>query len=219
MILDAIATHPKGTRAVAMVATDGVYFTSPHPGLPISDQLGDWDTAEKVNLTLFKPGVYWDDKARAAIREGEKPQFKARGVDAQAFAKRIGKIDEWFGSWSGQYPEADSDWPVVTFPLNFSMVSPLQALQRGKWDTAGVVTDSSERTEKSNPDGKRSNGYYDQQSDVYRSKPFNGRNRVGEIETSMPYSKGLRVEDQEWRDSVTPDGYSSQAIRDALGMG
>lgn len=45
--------HPMGTSAVAMVATDGVYFASPHPGLRISSALGDWSTSEKANLTLF----------------------------------------------------------------------------------------------------------------------------------------------------------------------
>ena len=31
MILDAITTHPEDAKAVAMVATDAVYFTSPGP--------------------------------------------------------------------------------------------------------------------------------------------------------------------------------------------
>jgi hypothetical protein len=67
MILDAIATHPLRTEAV-MIATDGIYFTAPHPGLPLSNQLGDWETKSLNNLMLFKPGTYWDDETRARAR-------------------------------------------------------------------------------------------------------------------------------------------------------
>jgi hypothetical protein len=219
MILDAIATHPEGTKAVAMVATDGVYFTSPHPSLPISSRLGEWDTAQKINLTLFKPGVYWDDKARRAIRDGNRPQFKARGVNAESFAKAIDEIDRLFAAWSGKYPDTDSDWPKVTFALGFNMVSCLQALHRGKWNTAGMVTDTSEVTHDSNPKGKRDSGYYDADMSVYRSRPFNGRDKAGNIETSLAYNKGLVIKDPETLDVMMPDGYGNLIIKETLGMG
>ena len=55
-----------------MVATDGVYFTSKHPTLPISkDKLGLWEETEISGLTLMKPGVYWHDRTREQIRKGE----------------------------------------------------------------------------------------------------------------------------------------------------
>src|SRR5690606_895113 len=61
MITHAIATHPKKTKDLLMVATDGVYFRSPHPSLEIDkSRLGAWDESIKRNLTLFMPGIYWD---------------------------------------------------------------------------------------------------------------------------------------------------------------
>ena len=67
MITDAIATHPIGKKDVAMVATDGVYFLSEHPDLPLSSKLGEWGHSAKHHLTLFKPGFYWDDKTRQRL--------------------------------------------------------------------------------------------------------------------------------------------------------
>lgn len=216
MILDAIATHPQRTKAVAMVATDGIYFTSPHPGLPVSKSLGEWDAKEKVNLTLFKPGVYWDDKAREAIRDGSRPQFKARGVSAQSFAAVIDDIDAMFREWSGVYPRDETDWPVVKFKLGFNMVTCLQALRRGKWNTAGVVSDS-EVEHKSSPSRKRDKGWYD--GKFYRSSPYDGRDKTGNIETCEAYSKGLIIKDPELLGTVTPDGYPNQIVKEVLGMG
>jgi hypothetical protein len=98
------------------------------------------------------------------------------------------------------------------------MVSCLQALQRGKWNTAALVTDTTIRTENSDPSGKRAGGYYDSNARVYRSRPRDGRDKAGNIETSKPYDKGQRVEDQEWRDLVTPDGYCNDILKETLGM-
>lgn len=160
MILDAIATHPQRSKAVVMIATDGVYFTSPHPGLPVSNKLGEWEMKERSNLTLFKPGVYWDDDARNDIKDGTAPRFKARGVSARDFVKVIGALDEEFSSWGDALPVKESKWPARTFTLGFSMVTPKQALARGsaglkgenpsderiekardRWDYAGLVSD------------------------------------------------------------------------------
>ena len=102
-ILDAIATHPEGSKAVAMVATDGVYFLSRHPTLPLSEVLGEWEETEHDNMTLFKPGVYWDDKAREAISRGDSAMFKARGVNARSFSRVLSRIDDQFNSWQVIY--------------------------------------------------------------------------------------------------------------------
>lgn len=139
MILDAIATHPEGANAVVMVATDGVYFTSPHPGLPDSTKLGEWEAKKHENLTLFKPGVYWDDESRETIAKGEAPQLKSRGINAAAFAKVILGIDEKFIQWekigppgtrvqTGPKSWREVKWPEVRFPVSFSMKTCKQAL-------------------------------------------------------------------------------------------
>lgn len=131
MILDAIATHPKGVKALLMIATDAVFFDSPHPGLTLSSKLGDWDLKERENLTLFKPGMYWDDKAREAIRVGKNPEFKSRGVHAGDFAKHIAAVDN---QWREFKARKTAPWPSFKMPVGFAQVSLKQAYQR----TAGI---------------------------------------------------------------------------------
>lgn len=215
MGLDAIATHPKGQADLLMVATDAVYFLSEHPSLPLSDQLGEWDHAERSRLTLFKPGVYWDDAARTAIQTGEHAVFKARGVNAREFSASIAEIDRKFSVWDGKPPPVDSpmfneqemaalgfpQWPRVTFKAGFAMTTALQALIRHKWHLAGVIDSGDDGTGKimvqsANPSDKRTSAWYDSEYDpqrpLYRSWPHEqGRNGV----ESVPYEKRFGLED------------------------
>ena len=98
-ILDAIGTHPMGARAALMIATDAVLFLTEHPDLPISNQLGDWSHKVKRNVTLAKPGFWWDQSARDALVEGKAPSVKSRGISAAAFARTMGVVDEQFNGW------------------------------------------------------------------------------------------------------------------------
>lgn len=112
MILDAIASHPLGAQGVAMVATDAVYFLRRHPTLSIGSGLGQWDEKKKKNVTLFKPGVYWDDKAREALAAGpnQSPVFKARGINSRDFARCLTRIDNHFKEWGkGWVPVVDDE--------------------------------------------------------------------------------------------------------------
>lgn len=172
-ILEAIATHPKGAKDVAMVATDGVYFLSPHPKLPISERLGDWDIAEKSNLCLFKPGVYWDDAARDSIRKGDPAKFKARGVSAKAFSVRIADIDRAFSEWDKSQGLGQLIFPEVSFPIAFSVISLNQALAWNKWEVAGEVRENVTVNQHSWPDEKRSvkDCGFDKEAGVWRSRP------------------------------------------------
>lgn len=79
-ILDAIATHPQGTKALVMVATDGAFFTSPHPSLPLppSKVLGEWEESKLKGLCVFKQGAYWHDEDRERIAKGTDPLLKDR---------------------------------------------------------------------------------------------------------------------------------------------
>lgn len=148
-ILEAIATHPKGTTDLLMVATDGVYFRSPHPSLECDpEKLGAWSAETKHNLTLFLPGVYWDDKTREKILAGMAPHLKSRGVSAKALASMVGDVDAQFAKME------DWEWPTITVPLPFSMTTATQAMARGKWETAGVIG-TAERTMNANPSTKR----------------------------------------------------------------
>jgi len=198
MILDAIATHPEGTHAVVMVATDGVYFTRPHPGLPVSDDLGDWEETRHTGLTLFKPGVYWTDNTRAKIAEGRDPSFKARGINAREFAGQLSGIDDHFSRWPASYPgERDPEgtregwYPKVTFTSGFSMITCQQALQRGKWFLAGAVG-KQELTQDADPIGKRHSGYME--GGIYWSRPFNDG---GPQLESWPYDRRFGQPDPE----------------------
>lgn len=176
MILDAIATHPEGTNALLMVATDGLYFRSRHPALRTSQALGTWSETRKENLLLFKPGVYWDDDTRKRIGSGRDPRFKARGISSKAFAHKLAEIDTAFSRWDGT-----GDWPSVTFESGFSMVTCQQALQRGRWDTAGTVTDVW-LDQDSDPSAKRLCPPY-RDRDIWRTRVHPGG------QESVPYDK------------------------------
>lgn len=239
MILEAIATHPDRSRAVAMVATDGVYFLSPHPSLPISDRLGDWSYGEKHNMTAFKPGVYWDDKAREAIRAGEAPRFKARGISARYFAASISRIDDEFKAWdpAGTFqPEWKDDnpvrntWPHVKFKSGFTQISVLQALMwsdgakspamqgiRYRKD-AGRIMENKTLEQDANPMDKRIPHRLDYDGRVWRSSPWEGGAHWPE---SAPYEKrfGFDEEQAEWAGYVGPDGPVMMSFRKALGVG
>jgi hypothetical protein len=238
MILNAISTHPKRTQDVLMVATDGIYFRTPHPNLPTSNALGDWDKAEKADITLFKPGVYWDNETRAQIAAGESPVFKARGVNARDFGKVLSEVDEQFTrmadslprefDWTAsripeiarKYVEDQSYgfwWPSVKFPLEFSMVTATQALAWGRWEAAGTLLPNPTGKQSSNPYAKRSRpGWED---GILRTSPL-----VNEpYEPSKPYEKRFGMEDpfsDESRemDGITPDGLPGNLIREALGI-
>jgi hypothetical protein len=213
MICDAIATHPKGKSDVLMVATDGVYFRTPHPNLPRNTDLGQWDWTAKSNLCLFKPGVYWDNTARNSIREGTAPIFKARGVNAKYFARQIQAIDDSFAEIIRDRPR-QIPWPEVSFNLDFSMVTAIQALARNKWGMAGHISDNTPVKQSSNPSLKRHAYYYD--GDIIRSKPpknFDG--------PSHSYTKRFGLEDP-WSDETsgalgeTQDGSAGDLWKEIL---
>lgn len=224
MDLDAIATHPDGLASLVMVATDAVYFMTPHPGLPMSDKLGEWDYKVKENLTLFKPGVYWDDKTRELIQRGESAQFKARGFKASDFAAQIGQVDDVFASWS-TLPGRPRVWPSVSFVPTFSMVTGLQALRRNDWSLAGRVATGDEvkpLVQNADASDKRTGLYADtfDGRKVFRSLPHFGMDGVHWVK-SHPYEKRFGMDDpwsQEYKEQlgVTQDGLVGDAIYDIL---
>lgn len=196
-ILSAIYTHPDGARAVAMVATDAVFFLTKHPGLTVSTRLGEWDYTKRKNLTIFKPGVYWDDETRHQIKIGDKPKFKARGINAEQFADQIWMVDGWFSDW-GNGKEGIVVWPDVQFQSGFSMVSCLQALVRNKWNTAGRIRDIL-LLQSSNPYRKRMGLYYDDECGVWRTgvlkRSYNWDIDDWDNVMSMPYKKSFGLDD------------------------
>lgn len=232
MILDAIATHPSKAAAVVMIATDGVYFMAPHPELDnhLTDKLGDWSKSEKHDLTLFKPGVYWDDHSRELINAGKTPRFKARGINAQDFARSISTVDNQFNAWdSALAPEVE--WPGVKFKTRFSQTSVLQALmwtagikhegkQEGKYrKLAGQITVNRELTQSSKPDVKRNprSLHLDLGAGVWRTEPWDHQ----AWPESAPYERrfGTDGEASAWDEYATPDGSVMMGFREALYAG
>jgi hypothetical protein len=182
-IIDAIATHPAGVDSVVMVATDGVYFRDPHPGLPIDpNKLGAWDAAEKHNLTLLMPGVYWDDKTR----EKGASAAKSRGVPRAALADIINYMDDAFQNFG-----MDSDWPTMEIPLGFTMLTPRQALARNNWQLAGTVSHTQSKSLSANPHTKRdADSRYLHRGAVY-TNPYTV---PGQSITSLPYDKSFGLD-------------------------
>lgn len=212
MILEAIGSHPDGKAAVAMVATDAVYFLTPHPGLPVSEKLGEWDYKARQNLTLFKPGVYWDDDARDAIANGENPHFKARGFVAADFLASIQRIDQEYDGWRITPPQplkhklgpvSHKGWPAVDFTPAFSMITALQALRRNDWSLAGKVSNGTKLIQDSNPFTKRTGFDVDtfDGRTIYRTRPhFNiwydvDRDNEATWIASAPYVKRFGMDD------------------------
>jgi hypothetical protein len=198
MILEAIASHPRGTEGVLMVATDGVYFDSPHPGLELDkERLGAWDESVKENMCLFMPGVYWDDKSRKALREGKEVKVKSRGVSARDLSLCISAIDDQFKNMSD-----GGEWPSIDIPINFNMTSAKLALARGKWHTAGNVIFDGVKALSSNPQSKRDPQVF-RENGILTSKPYQ---RGAQLDTT-PYDKMFAQVSHEldgWE--ITPDG-------------
>lgn len=281
-ILDAIATHPKGAKALVMVATDAVFFRShlrrtpkriakaeqqlekgtttkaefeetiaalaakehPHLGMR-PNTLGAWEGEYKRNLTLYMPGVYWDDKTRAAIADGGKLSLKSRGISAKELSKHVAEIDRQFREWDGTTYRLDdeknqiSEWPSLTLYSDFGLVSLPQALERDKWylagtlmtyeDNEGIVRTGARRDISSDAKPKRSRGTYlpfffcaqlQKDNGVWRSWPYEAVNLDGAkwIDTT-PYSRGFghALDDNEVMiEATTPDGDPFSAMVSAL---
>lgn len=231
MILDAIATHPDGAEAVAMIATDGVYFLTPHPGLPVSDRLGDWDMKQHRNLTLFKPGIYWDDSARDRIAQGERPEFKARGINAEDFAKAIGDVDRMFRSWDDPewlpgFPPGRKDWPTVRFKARFAQISVRQAVQWTEGipdpakrqavyrNLAGRVQEDKDLKQDSYPVEKRNPERMWSDGRVWRSEPWDGGPHWP---PSKPYDRNFGLPELEgFEGFVSPDAPVMLQFRSVL---
>lgn len=157
MILEAIATHPEKSEAVVMVATDGIYFTSPHPSLELSPtKLGAWDEAHRLALWLFKPGVYW-----SATDGNRSLSIKSRGVGMVSLQQAIPEIEaQWdrLGEHlaAGGAYNARAPWPTVELNIRFAIISPRQALHRGAWGMAGSIVHEGINVQSANPIRKRS---------------------------------------------------------------
>lgn len=215
-ILNAIATHPTAERDLLMIATDGIYFATQHPDMPTEnvERLGEWEASTKSNLTLMKPGVYWDDAARQAIKAGKDAKLKSRGISAKALQKQLGDIDRQFRG----YISGDNPLPTIRLESPFSIVSPRLALARGKWHTAGQVHYNLVRTDSAVIAPKRE-GIEIETATLFRSRIRDNSHLLSW--DTKPYEKtfgyGDEIVDDEY---YTPDGHAiTLAQSDLLHLG
>jgi hypothetical protein len=203
MILDAIATHPRKSSDVVMIATDGIYFRSKHPTLQISDTvLGAWDVTKRQGMTLFMPGVYWDDVTRASLNS-ENVKIKSRGINASDLAKHIGRIDNEFHA-------RFTHWPTLRIPIRFNVVSPTLAIHRGKWEMCGAVSTHGSKMLSSDPVNKRDPKPYHIGSQLV-TRPHD------DAGTNYPYQKEFGHKNLfNADDIITDDGYLDMELIEHL---
>lgn len=219
-IVDAIGSHPGGLGVVAMVATDAVFFLEEHGGIECDDRLGSFSRVVRDKLTIFKPGVYWDEKTREDIRRGVAPKFKARGVSAKDFAGELAGIDALYRGWDSEGDVGLLEWPSAKFKSSFSMVTCLQAIRRGDWTQAGRKVEV-EPTQDSDPHQKRAGLWWDGEWGVWRSEPLASRwdSEAGDWDCkSWGYTKKFGFEDPFGEESkevmgVNDDGMVLDLIR------
>jgi hypothetical protein len=205
MILDVIATHPLGADAVLMIATDGIYFSAPHPKIvPDHEALGQWTMTERRNLMLFKPGMYWDDATRELVRNGEfaKMTFKTRGVNREALAHKILATDDAFAAM-----KPGGEWPSLAIEIPFQVISPHQALARNNWRRCGEVSNRRSITISADPTSKRvviAPGWSEpyEQQDPLRSTPYSAAfgDETVPLDLLAPVKAALT-------DNLHPDGF------------
>ena len=161
MILNAIATHPDKMNSVVKIATDAVYFLTPHPELEknVNDELGGWDRVIHENPTFFMSGIDWDEEV---TRMGS-GIMKSRGVNRKEAVKVAPEIAREFDEIDLTNPS--QRWPVMKVRKPFEIYSPVQLMRWGRyrygeefgyslWNLAGVVFESVE-TISCNPTPKR----------------------------------------------------------------
>lgn len=209
MILDAIATHPIGTQDLVMVATDGVYFRSPHPGLELDPEvLGAWDEEEISGLILLKPGVYWSDKDRESVKANQGLKLKSRGISARDLATRMSEFDDLFYQWTpGQ------EWPQLTIDIAFRVTGPKVALARRKWETCGLSVRDDKVVVNSNPVLKRDTTRIYQRNGAWCTTPYVVP--PSDVLESLPYRKEFGMSDltETQLGGITPDGTTQTVIQ------
>ena len=214
-ILDAIATHPTKSASLLMIATDGIVFKVPHPNLDIdATRLGAWDEETYENLSLFMPGLYWHDKARDQIKEGQAPQLKSRGVSARYLGTIISLVDKKWREYGPDHPA-----PRISLQIDWALIGAKQAITRNAWSTCGQNVWNAERWLDGKPDAKRDPNLYSM-ADCWgglRSIPYS----VGaELETTYyePRFGDIGNEQDDTGELVTPDGAIADIHAHAFGL-
>jgi hypothetical protein len=225
MILRAIATHPQKSAAVAMIATDGIVFLTPHPKLDVHPtRLGAWDYTEHHNLSILMPGLYWDDTSRESIRGGGNLTLKSRGVSGKYLAPFIDTFD---AQWAKLHASIGADdiappdrAPKISIVVEFGIISPRLAVARNNWASCGQVVWDDPRVISANPEGKRGSFYTD--GPLLRTVPrgYVEDKQKNPMEYTQPYVNRFGADPAaelekvaELKDYLTQDGTVEDIIR------
>ena len=220
MILRAIATHPDKAAAVAMIATDGIVFLTPHPKLDVDKtRLGAWDYSKHSNLSILMPGLYWDDKSRESVRSGDNLTLKSRGVSGKYLAPFLDTFDEQWAKLHTRITESDAgiaapdEAPKVKIIVEFGVISPRLAVHRNNWAACGQVVWDDDRTISANPEGKRGAFYTDGPLLRTGVRVRVNDNKGQPMERSLPYVNRFGADPlavltvlEEMRELLTQDG-------------
>lgn len=225
MILEAIATHPDKTKAVAMIATDGIYFLTPHPSLDIDkNALGKWGPEDHENLSILMPGLYWDDESRESVRNGSNLKLKSRGVSGKYLAAFIDVFDAKWDRLRRSVPEVSEKQippemaPRQEITIEFSIVSPKVAAVRDNWTLCGLIVWNEDRSISANPQAKRDHFYRDPERPELLRSAARWFSSTGELET-YPYDRTFGDERNELRelvDFLIQDGTANDLIHAVL---
>ncbi len=203
-ILDAIATHPTKTNSVLMVATDGIVFKERHPTLNCTNGvLGTWEEELYENLSLFMPGLYWNQAVRDTIAhaktcklnaldcpEKHSPGLKSRGVRAKDLATVIDQVD---AAWRAQKMGPEWRAPRIKLTIEWAQVSAKQAITQDRWFKAGMAIWNGERVLDGKIETKRSDiGAFHVENSSCCTK--DGRCRANMGVRSYPYANGEEPE-------------------------
>jgi len=212
-ILNAVASHPTKSASLLMIATDGIVFKEPHPNLDIDgERLGAWDEETYENLSLFMPGLYWHDKARKQITEGQAPQLKSRGVSAKYLGTIIDLVDR---KWNEYGP--DSDAPRISLTIEWALIGAKQAIVRNAWHTCGTNVWNAERWLDGKPTAKRIPNLWSGEDcwGGLRSTPYS---EGEELETTYYEPRFGDTELDEEGELITPDGRIGDIQAHAFGL-
>jgi hypothetical protein len=226
MILDAIATHPDKTKGVAMIATDGIYFLSPHPALDLdNEKLGKWGADDHENLSILMPGLYWDDESRASVKSGSNLKLKSRGVSGKYLAPFMDRFDDAWARLRTSVPEVSEKQippdraPTQAITIEFSVVSPKVATVRDNWEfLCGKIVWGEERMITANPQAKRDHFFRDPDRPELLRSAARWFSSTGELE-SHGYDRTFGAEMDELReldDFLIQDGTANDVIHAAL---
>lgn len=159
--------------------------------------LGGWEAGYKPNMTIFLPGIYWDDYTRQTLAKGDTPALKSRGVSAKFFKRAVPDLDKQFDTWNGEI------WPSTDVIVSFNITSGSLAWSRDnkygmKWKQTGNVDFYQKRLMNATASTKRSTTSRPSNANDLR-QPWSKETRLKEVTFGTVGYKGEVIYRTMWR--------------------